>query len=217
MKIRIVLTAKAMLGLALMFFTSSCSDPFVPVLPDWDVPMSVPFASETITVRDLVEQDSSIIVTNGTDGQMRATLISCTFIDTIAYKMTPETAFKLQLATNGVLMLEVDNHLPVEVIVEPVITGSDYTPLLTPTTTSGDLMRIAPATLGSDMKTITPVRSKVEVVLTGTDFDKLVEGKFLIIRLKLTALGSIPVALTLDDFLRLRSYARVEVNSNIIL
>ena len=217
MKSTIRYSVIAVCAAAAIFGLASCSDPFMPVLPNWDVPMNVPFASQKITVRDLVEQDTSIMVNIGLDGTITATLRSCVYIDTIKYTLKPDVVEKLRIADNGKFVFDLENHLPVDAVIEPAVLDENYQTLFVPKLASGAPMRIAPAVVVGDNEAINPVKSRIEVTLSNSDFHRIIEGTYVMIRLTISTTGRMPVLLTLNDYIRLQTYAKVTITSDVIL
>lgn len=207
----------AVCAAAAIFGLASCSDPFMPVLPNWDVPMNVPFASQKITVQDLVAQDTSIMINIGLDGSITATLRSCVYIDTIKYTLKPDVVEKLRIADNGKFVFELENHLPVEAVIEPAVLDENYRTLFVPKLESGDVMRVAPAVVAGNNEAVIPVKSRIEVTLGNSDFHRIIEGTYVMIRLTLSTTGRMPVTLSMADFIRLQTYAKVTITSDVIL
>ncbi len=203
--------AAALLALGL----SACNESLVPVLPEWNVDQYVPFASEKYTMGDVLEQNPSIEVQLGLDGIFRATVRGGVFLDTIPVNLTQEQRDKLFAVEEGHIVFQLENSLPVGANIGLRFVNADYITLYIPSSMSGEEFRVAPAVVAPDGTVLEPQIFSTEILVTQADIQQIIESSWLLVRVEISTPDGAPISFRLEDMLKVRAFARVEVRTGI--
>ncbi|MDH7515636.1 MAG: hypothetical protein QHI48_07175 [Bacteroidota bacterium] len=207
----------SLFGLYLFLFAAAfvgCQESLPPVLPEWDVDVYIPFALEKYTFEDILEENPTIIVIPGADGTLRAMIRNAVFCDTIPIVLSEEQKLKLLAVQEGHVVVQMENHLPASATVGLRFVDASFNTLFTPVNPSGESFRIEAASIAEDGTVRAPVASTNELVVRREDILKILASGFLVIRIEVNTPGGLPVVFRLEDFLRVRAYARVEIRTD---
>jgi hypothetical protein len=209
-----ILSAIKVFPILLGFALISCTDPIMPVLPVWDVGMNVPFATENYSISEFLAQNPNVKITPNGDSTFDAVIFEGTITDTIKMNLDKATIDKLMSVTEGLFVIELVNAMPASAVAEMQFTDDGYSPLLIPQTVSGLPFEIRPAQPRSDGTEPTPVRSKIEVMVTRSDIQQIVNSSWFIITLKISTPGSLPLTFNYNDFLKMIVYAHIDIKTD---
>ncbi len=146
---------------------------------------------------------------------LRFTQVSGSVTDTVEMIIDEASRKKLAEINEGVLMFDVENHLPTNVTIEPEFLDGQYKLLLAPVTTDGSALMVRSASIGQDGFASSSVIEKMQMRFSGADFATIARAAFIRFKISFNADQSSASAFRSTDYVRIRGYARLNVSTSI--
>lgn len=146
---------------------------------------------------------------------LRFTQMSGSVTDTVEMFIDEESRKKLAEVNEGLLMFDVENHLPTSVTIEPEFLDNRYKLLLAPVSTDGTGLMAKSAIIGPDGFASKAVVEKVQIRFTGEDFTTIAKAAFVRFKISFNADQSGASAFRSSDYVRVRGYARLNISTAI--
>jgi hypothetical protein len=146
---------------------------------------------------------------------LRFTQVSGSVTDTVEMFIDEASRKKLAEVNEGILMFDVENHLPTSVTIEPEFLDNRYKLLLAPVSTDGAALMAKSAVIGPDGFASKSVVEKVQMRFSGADFATISKAAFIRFRISFNADQSSASAFRSSDYVRVRGYARLNISTAI--
>ncbi len=167
-------------------------------------------------VSGVITSSDSITAELDVEIPMHIRINAASVVDTTAFTLDETTRRRMNDMLGGSITFDLENHLPAGVVIEPVICDASHRTLVELTTRTGDAIDITAAGVDGNGNVSTPTRQRTEIELTQEDFRKLLDGRWLRLRVNLKTPSPGPVSFRSTDHVTVRAHATVKVQSTIV-
>lgn len=136
--------------------------------------------------------------------------------DTSEVAFDHNTREKMSAINSGYIVIDLENHMPVDMTVEPAILDEDYKVLLEPKPIGGGEFLVNAADVDNSGRTLKSTESFTSLEISGDDFKKFLLSKWVRFRLKMKSPGNGAVLFRSQDYIKIRAYAKMNVHTDIV-
>jgi hypothetical protein len=146
---------------------------------------------------------------------LRFTQVNGSIVDTVDLVIDETTRSKMNSVNEGTMTFNAENHLPAAVSVEPEFLDANGRVLFVPTSVDGAPLQVRSAPVDGDGYVRTSVHETLSLHFTADEFAQLALATAVRFRLSFTADEANGATFRSTDYVRIRGYARLNVNSSI--
>ncbi len=144
--------------------------------------------------------------------QMKSGVIT----DTSAVDINKDNKKRFDEINSGSMTFEMENHLPTEMVLESAILDNASNILFEPRAVGGGDISVPSGELDNDGRVSKAVKSSTTIQFAAEEFKKMVVSKWILVRLRMKSNTQKSVAFRTTDYIKVRAYATLNVNSNIM-
>jgi hypothetical protein len=165
--------------------------------------------------------DGSASVTDSVTGDifvefpLRFTQVNGSIVDTVDLVIDETTRSKMNSVNEGTMTFDVENHLPAAVHVEAEFLDANGRGLFVPTSVDGTPLQVRSAPVDGNGYVSASVTEKLSLHFSAEEFAQLSLAVSVRFRLSFTADETSGATFRSTDYVRIRGYARLNVNSTI--
>jgi hypothetical protein len=147
---------------------------------------------------------------------MQFTMKSGVINDTSAMTMSKENQQRFEDVNSGSITFEMENHLPADMILEASVLDQHYNVLLEPRAIDGSAISVPSAEVDTEGRVYKATTQQTQIEFKQEEFKKLVLSKWIRVRLRMNAESARNMAFRTTDYIKVRAFATLNVNSKIL-
>ncbi|NOY06739.1 MAG: hypothetical protein GXO82_08945 [Chlorobi bacterium] len=139
------------------------------------------------------------------------------FADTSALTFDRDSREKLRNVVRGFIHFEFENHFPAGVELQTSILDKSFSPVIIPNADNGSTLQIPAGVVDANGQVVSAATAVQEIELSREEFQRLADsGEFIRLLLKVSTPGNGMVQFRTDDYLKVRTYLTVRINTAIV-